>query len=585
MAETRRRRNRFLWPMTQVLFLFLPLIVAVQLAMESTEPLDQLVAADLVVALTVPWALLLCLILGVGGTWFVSSDLRGDGAAIIRATGLRLLAVLAVAPAALWAVQPLDLFDFESAWRRLGTWLAVGAVPLWASATLVRARGRRAWTAFAVAGGQTLVLTMGVGLVCRALFIHPLAALAPLASAGVVASVGTFLAVTERVPGRLREIVGAVFLLAGSTSTAMAFYLAHAPIESAWVVDIAAVDPEGRVGLLVQEPNTELRILEVDLATGEVRALPRRVNRVMYVPGYRFELRASMTQILFGRQPSGIPCRTDADEHTVCADVAFPPGTSPVSTHPRLPLVVAGSARTLLGWNLRTDTVWSLARDRRIRWPCLTDAGDIIWRIQTTGGPYEHERLRLGGLAGGTPKEPVDVTSAVESLPLDHGERCVADAVTSTKAEFVRGRRAVGRVAMIAGPGLPAGGQPIPGEIGGVAWSGDGTTAALAIGRPRTVRFYREDLGLTEPVPVSRLLAPVLSRDGRWLAHRVDGTHSPYQIAVRSVPDAGLRVATTTEASRTMFDGRGRVLRIEDGRLRAVDPATGEDEVIFPREP
>ena len=48
---------------------------------------------------------------------------------------------------------------------------------------------------------------------------------------------------------------------------------------------------------------------------------------------------------------------------------------------------------------------------------------------------------------------------------------------------------------------------------------------------------------------------------------------------------ASLRVATTTESSRTVFDGRGRVLRIEEGRLRAVDPATGEDAVIFPREP
>ena len=28
MAETRQRRNRFLWPTTQALFLFLPLIVA-----------------------------------------------------------------------------------------------------------------------------------------------------------------------------------------------------------------------------------------------------------------------------------------------------------------------------------------------------------------------------------------------------------------------------------------------------------------------------------------------------------------------------------------------------------------------------
>ena len=59
MAETRRRRNRFLWPTTQALFLFLPLIVSLRLASEAKEPLDQLVAADLVLALTVPWALLL----------------------------------------------------------------------------------------------------------------------------------------------------------------------------------------------------------------------------------------------------------------------------------------------------------------------------------------------------------------------------------------------------------------------------------------------------------------------------------------------------------------------------------------------
>ena len=395
-------------------------------------------------------------------------------------------------------------------------------------------------------GGQTLALTLGAGLVCRT--VRPSISCTGSWRPRVVASVDVP-GGTERVPGRLRDIVGAVVLLAAHLD-GHGLHLAHTPIESAWVIDIAAVDPgRGRC-----------------LGAGEHGATRRWTSpswrraggRVMYVPGYRFKLRASMVQILLGGS-QGSAGRLKA---TPC--VCWPPGTSPVATHPATPRV-AGSARTLLGWN-RGRTGMSLTRDR-LRWPCLTDAGTSSGGLDDEGAVRTRAPASWGA-DGGTPTTQ-NVTSAVSRCP---STTVSAASLTPEHEGRVRaGTWAVGRVAMMVGPGLPEGASPSRGGQRGR--SGDGTAAALIGHADRAV--LPRDSGLTErcpcrvprPAPAARPLA----------AHRVDGAHSPYQTPC-APDDCGWR-PPPSPAGR--FDGRGRVLtkRAAGGR-----PATGEDAVIF-REP
>lgn len=587
MAPGIRQQNGLVWASVQVIALVFPLIVAARLALVVEGAMDEVVAADLVVATVGPWALALSLFLGAADDWFVPSSSSEDVAVRVRASSLRMLAVLTVSAVALGVVQPPNIAELSSTWVQLGSWLAVGAVPVWSTALLVRARGGGRVRSLLIATSFVVVLAGGATVLGRVLFLHRLAVLAPMAAAGVVASIGFYLAVTERVVAPLRTVVLAMGLLAASTGLALALVLASAPVRSSWVYDYVAIDrPGARLALLVQEPNTDTRHVQVSLSDGSIERLPRRIVRVVYAGVYRVEVWAGWRGLLLGTgsDHGWSLCRVDPAGERVCADASFEPGRQALGAHPRRPLVVAGDLDTLIVWDLASDDTRVIERPRSVRWPCITDDGDLIWRVETPLGPYAHEALRLGSAPSGHSGAPLDVSDVVETLELSHEERCATASETETAAWFVRGRRAIGRVAMMAGPGLPADGEPIHEKIGGVAWSGDGLTAALAVGRPRTVRFYREDLGLTKPRAAPDLTAPALSWNGRLLAYRLDGGHNPHQIVVRTVPEARVVLETTTESSFIDWDGQGRLLRVEDGRLRALDPTTGKDILLFPPE-
>ena len=568
---------------TQVLILGLPLIISARLAWIVDGELDRVLAAELLVATVGPWAVALGLLLGVAGDSLGAQPAIAGSTVMVRGNSLRMLAVLGVVVVSLGLIEPLYTTELSSNWVHLGAWLAAGACPLWSTALLVRIRGQSRVRALLFAIGLVLVLAGGTAVMGRLLFLHHHAVLAPISAAGVVASIGLYLAVTERVVAPLRRVLSATGILAVGTGLSMTLVLTSAPMGSSWVYDCMAVDRSGaRIALLVQEPNTRLRYVELSLADGSATRLPRRVSRVLYAGKHRAEIWSNWWGAMAGLELGSSLCRLDPSGERTCVDVPLEPGTLPIGAHPRRSLVFAGDFDSLVVWDLASDAAWTVERPGRIRWPCLTGGGDLIWRVQMATGPYSHEILRLGSAPAGTSAAPMDVSGLVEELELSHGERCAVDAQTPPQARFIRSRRAIGRVARVLGPGLPPEGQQISEEIGGVSWSGDGRTAALAVGRPRTVRFYREDLGLTDALAAPGLNAPAMSGDGSFLAHRSGSLSRQRKIIVRSVPDARVVLETTTEGSVPDWDGRGRILRIEDGRLRALDPASGQETLLFP---
>jgi|GEM_PF-2381945 len=583
MPPGSRRRNPLLWPAVQVLGLVLPLVVASRLNREVSDAMDRLVAADLFVGMVLPWALAIGLFLGLADDWFVPTDKAADASARLRATSWRMLGVLTVAPASLWVIQPPDVLAFSSHWRWMGAGLAVGVIPLWSVGSLVRARGLPRWSALVLSTGFAGTLAAGTMLLCRAAFLSEIAALSPLAATGVVASIGVYLAASERVDAGLSSVLVATGTLAVLLGGGMALVLAGAPIENVWVRDVVAMDVLGRRATVqVDQANIRGRRVEVSLQDGAPTPLGRRVRRVAYVGGVRLEAEAPWLGVLRGRRPGLRPCAVSPGGERTCVAATLTGGPTVIERHPRRPLGLVGDSSGLIVWDVAQSKVWQVQREGRLRWPCFSEGGDVIWRIQMSDGPYQNEILRLASAPAGTPRRPGEASRAVQALPLDHEERCAEGTASAPSAQFVRGRQAVGRAASLRGPGLDEAGVELQGEVGLLSWSADGLTASVPLGRPRTLAIYRADLGLTPAAPLPRATAPTLSASGELLAFRAANDGMPYPVEVRAVPGLQRVWEGTSESTRVPWDGRGRLLRVEEGRLYTVDPLTGDDRLLFP---
>ena len=570
-----RARSPLVWPLVQLGLLVLPLAAAGALRAEMRGPSDAVFASALLLQLLIPWSGVLAVLLGAVPDAFLPRADRGDAARRVEATSWRMLAVLLVAPAALARVEAPDLVAPSAEWLGLGTWLGAGAVPFWAAALLVRVRGRGALLAAAVAAGTVLLLVGGATSLGFGLDLDPSARRPPVLAAGIVAGLTLYLAATERVAASLPKVLGAAGLLASGTAALLGWRLGSAPLSVAWVTQL--LDERADAVLLeVSVPNRHPHIVQVDLRTGRARDLSRLANRALYVGSELVTLREDLSDVLLGRRPMRRLCL--AGMPPVCVDADIPSGSGTLAPRPRLARIVAGTPNSLVAWDLETNQVWEARRDGRVRWPCFTDDGHVLYRVQREDGPYDHELLRLTDESSGPPRRPGP--GDVESLALDHDHRCVEASAGPVEATFVRGFSAVGREATLAGPGLPPEGVPLGDDITTFAWSDDGRTGALASGVPRTLRFYREDLGLTAPQSVRGLSGVTVSPEGRWVAHGLEDV--PHAVVVRSVPDGTERLRVTNEVPRLAWDSLGRLLHVVEGRLLALDPGTGLETELFP---
>lgn len=582
MGGSSRRGSRALGWAIEALALALPLRTATRLGRASESSAEAVLGSEILVDLLMIWSLLLAAVLGFLGSWFVSSARASDPLAGVRASTWRMLVVLLVAGASLGLVEPPDFMRWDGAWRRLGTFLAIGPVPLWACASLLRSRGVGLLPAAGVCLAVGAVAVGGTWLVGKALFLHQQAALAPLAAVGVVSSVGLALSTWERVPGRWQALVPAIAGLGMAVAGAMSFFLTRAPLETGWVDEVIEVDRRtGRAVVVISQGNTRPRLFSVDRTPVAVTPLHPRTERVTESADGWVELRRSWRSTLFGGEGAFAVCVGRGAEE-VCVDHLVR-GNSPLfAGHPRRERVVVFGGEEILAWDLDTDRVWLLRREGAIRWPCQTEAGDLIWRMQTESGPYRHETFAFPADAAGTVSRPGDASGSVEELPLDHDLQCVAGSLAEPTGNFRRGRRRLGRLSKLTGPGLPEDGIHVDGSVGTVRWSDDGKTAAIVTDGNQSVRFYNEAWGLRPALPIPGIQGPELSGDGRWMARPVELGGGVTGFEVRTVPDGEARFRVPA-IGPPRFDGLGGILQVWEGNLATIDVESGEATPLFPR--
>jgi len=577
MALRRTWRNPWLWPTTQLLVLLFPLVVAWRLELDLRSNADAQFAAELMVQFIRPWATAVALALGLGGRWFLPRGATDDPATILRAVSPRMLAVLLVVPVSLAIVQPLSPEALTGPWRELGLLMATLVVPAWAGSLFARLRGFGVVASLGLVALWLGVVFGGTQLFCRLGHLDQDALQMAVAASGVVGSIGLFLAATERVVAPLPRVFVGVGLLAWACSGAMIGWVQSPSLDVVWVHEIVASGgPGGRPVVLVKEPNLAMRLVEVDVVSGQPEPLGYNVRLVGAAADLRIEARVSLD---VGLQKSVRLCGKNAEGER-CVGARLQDDSPLLAFHGVLPVVLLKARHGLLVWDLATDAAWQVRRpDEVVRWPCFDQQQGIIWRIQTSAGPYRHERLALEDLPRPSDRaEPLDASRAVSSIPIDHGFRCTSG--PERAATFISSRRLIGRKNTLFGPGLPPEGAFLGDTVGTTAWSGDGRTFMWQQG-PAWARFYREGIGLSEPIRTDEMFTPTLSPNGELLVYATPAGVA-YELVVRSVPDGAELLRRPTSSGAASWLGPKTLGRVEDGVLWAIDVATGAERVLFP---
>jgi hypothetical protein len=581
MALPRRTwRNPWLWPVTQLGVLLFPLVTAWRLGLEVGSQADAGFAGDLMLDMVVVWATLCGLLLGLVPELFVAPASRGDRTAMVTAVSRRMFAVLVLVPLSIAIVEPPDLLNPGRVWRQVTLLMAAVVVPTWAGMLLARVRGLGPVVTLVIVPTWGLVVIGGAVIAGRLAHLDSQALQTVAASAGVVGSIGLYLAVTETVTASLGRVLGAVALLAGALAATVTWWLAHPPLEMAWVVGPAGANSEtSEIFIHVLEPNLHERIFSVD-SEGTVTPNPYGVVDVEFLG--RWQVMALLSPDLPLVPRTVRLCASEAGREDRCVAARSRSRGVHVDTHGSVPLVLMVTRHAIVVWNLETDAAWQVRRpDHRVRWPCFDEDGGLIWRLQTEEGPYRHERLDLAGVPPGDSSLPPEVSELVQPLPTDHGFQCRTGGGKGTVGRFVRGRKLVGRPHVLHGPGLPSGGAKLASTVGPASWSGDGRTFVYGIGRNQ-VRFYRPEFGLSAPVTLPNMVDPKLSPDGSLVAHSDGSTDGATAFVVRSVPDGAVVLRFSSEASEPTWHGSGHMLRVEAGRLLVLDARTGLEKVVFP---
>lgn len=574
-------RNPWLWPSTQAMVLLLPLLTAGRLAFSVESDLDAALASDLILKMTSIWAMSCALVLGAGPELFVPAASRADPEAKLAAVSRRMLAVLVVVPLSMAIADPPDVTNLAPAWRQLALLMATLVVPTWAGTLLARVRGMGPLRTIAVVplwGVAVLGSTVVAG---RFAFLDDGAILTAVAAAGVVGSIGLYLAATERVTASLGRVLVAVGVLAAALGSAVIGWMANPEAGVAWVLEpMVASSRTGEVFFSVQEPNLQPRIFSVQRTTGEVNRLRRGVWELELVG--RWQVTALPSPALPFLPRTARLCKTRTGAEQVCVQASFPYSGTHVDKHGSLPLVLMVTRHAILVWNIESDEAWQVRRPEHVvRWPCFDDAGGVVWRLKTKEGPFLQERLVLDDLPSGSLRAPPEVSGVVERLPLKHLFQCRAPSRTPV-GRLLRGRAAVGRPHVLHGPGLPDGKVELNPLLRGASWSKDGSTFMFGIDDDR-IRFYRPEFGLSDPIVLPRLSAPSLSPNGALLAHYAGGSAAGHLLLVREVPGGAVVLETRTEASRTRWLDSEALLRVDAGRLIEMNARTGAETTLFPR--
>ncbi len=556
----------FALPWLAVIF---PLLTALRLRYEISGGGGLLTAASLYVAYVGP-------LFAFCGLWF---GLRGAGSVqdILDRGGRPFAALLVAVVAGLWLLMPFDLTLLDGPWRWLLGWIAAGGLPCFSATILLRTRGHRRRTA--ALGGVSITALLGLlGVVLGAeLYLDPSALLLPVATAGLVASLGLVLSAWGTVTAPTGPLLATSGLLGALLAGASAWSVAHPPDHSAIVEWLDTIDPaNNRAVVGVVWPNvTGHRMVEVDLGTGEARPLPRSVDIVRYAAGVRVTSRRGAVGKALGREGTTSLCM-ERDGLEVCRSV-FPAGRNVIlDVHPGLPRVVASRGSRMFVWDLKDDIAWQVDRPGEwIRWPCFDEQGGVIFRVPQGEGPYRHERLELTPGAEAAP------------LPFEHQHACLGGDGGRPGVRFVRLRSRLKRPSLLFAAGLPEEGLVVPDPVIQTDWSGKGDLVVFLVDDPGpglSMWLWREgETELRGPLDAHNVPEVLLDWDGGLVASPLRHDGGSWSFLVRALPSGEVVDEGPIDGAPVRWTSEGRdLVFVQGGHLMRRDPRTRESTVLFP---
>ncbi len=481
--------------------------------------------------------------------------------------------------AAVWIIVPPDLsYPLGPMWRMLA-WLGGLGLPMWANALFLRLEGEFTLRTLARAVGIG-VASAGAAVVAGVLLVLPIEGLlVPVAVGGMTYTAGMAIASWRDVDSPVgdgarpwAEVMMVTAVISAAVSLTIAVRVANPPSDTLMVGGIQGYDPVGqRLSFSVVRRASMLQnVAEIDLETGEWWEFGRRDLQIAYAAGRRVIARSAGVSYTLGTEGGVTLCR-ETEAGSDCGPSLGPERGLILRGHDSRPLVVANRGSELIAWDVQDDRRWRVHRPHgTIRWPCFAAGPSLYFRVQRDLPPYDQELLDLT-----TPD------STPTPLPLMHEYGCEDVGRAPRAARFDRGRRRANQPSVVRGPGLPDEGVPIVEQVVSASWSDDGRTLAMVMDNA-TLRYYRADLGVTDPVEVDSRGTVTMNAAGTLAANQYSVGRSS-RFKVRTVPEHEVVLsAQPYDGGPIIWDRKDRIVARVDGRLVRFDPATGEEEVLFP---
>jgi len=567
MSPVALPRRRAAWLFLQVSAAVLPALTAARLRFEMDKfGLDAL-EGMVFVSYAGPFALLWTLILGLR---VIPSP---AGSPPILSFRLRVALLFTSTALGLWLLQPLDLSVPLSAWWSLLFWLFGLAAPLGLLAHRCRDAGRSLLGSLAVLASCLSVATLVALLMAMTLELPALTMGVPVVVGGLVFAIGLGLLQPERSGVSFRRALCFLAALAFLAQGFVAFEVSQSSHEAGYVTGIVDIDRKGS-RLVVRMERLSIPVegfAEINLITGAVTEISRRTLDARYAGGIRVELRRSSLAVVLGSHRGQRLCHEEGGGVS-CGEPLPGPGRYILVTHPRAAQALVTRANRTEVNDFETGMKWSYSEgEGKIRWPCFSDSGRLLFRVDRGTSPYAQLAMDL---APGTVAPPV-------GLPLGHEVQCLGASSVEPEVRFIRGRRRESRPSRIKGPGLPESGLDLGFSVLVSSWSDDGQVLGLLYERGWFHRF-RLGEGFTEPILLGPTEPPVLNYAGNRLAHVVDRGSAGMEMFVRELPSGEPLSQFPVTVADIAWDDRGAVLMVQSWALTRFDPGTGETTVLFP---